>query len=213
MWLGTTAPELARVALRAADEGLRAAIARDLARLPRPLSPATEPSVLLAEALTGADLDGIVEAATSAAARAAAVDDALTELAAWEEAAVAAAGLGDKELARKLGRRALERAAQAGADAVTARVVGRLRAAGVRFGSGVGRRRPTAGWESLTPTETQVAHLVAEGLSGPDIARRLHISPRTVQTHVSHALVKLGLGNRLELAAATAARADGAQPR
>ena len=211
VWLGAVAPELSRVALRAADEGLRSAIARDLARLPRPLSPAAEPGVLLAEALAGADMPGIVAAATSAAAGAAAVDDGLTELAAWEEAAVAAAHLGDRDRARRLGRKALECAARAGADAVTARVVGRLRAAGVRFGSGVGRRRPTTGWDSLTPTETQVAHLVAEGLSGPDIAQRLHISPRTVQTHVSHALVKLGLGNRLELATATAARVGGAR--
>ena len=56
------------------------------------------------------------------------------------------------------------------------------------------------GWESLTKAEAKVAELVAEGLSNPDIARRLFISRRTVQSHVSHALEKLGLSSRVELA-------------
>jgi DNA-binding NarL/FixJ family response regulator len=59
----------------------------------------------------------------------------------------------------------------------------------------------------LTPTEQLVADLVATGLNGPEIGRRLHVSPRTVQTHVSHALGKLGLTNRVELAAAMTTRA------
>jgi DNA-binding NarL/FixJ family response regulator len=56
------------------------------------------------------------------------------------------------------------------------------------------------GWENLTKAEAKVAELVAEGLSNPDIARRLFISRRTVQSHVSHALEKLGLSSRVELA-------------
>jgi len=61
------------------------------------------------------------------------------------------------------------------------------------------RSRPGR-WESLTPQERRVAWLVAEGISNPEIARRLGISARTVQTHVSHALVKLGVTSRVELA-------------
>ncbi|MCZ4535234.1 helix-turn-helix transcriptional regulator [Gordonia terrae] len=38
-------------------------------------------------------------------------------------------------------------------------------------------------------------------MSGGEIADRLFISTRTVQTHVSHALAKLGLRTRVELAA------------
>ena len=64
------------------------------------------------------------------------------------------------------------------------------------------RRRPSKGLASLTPAERQIADLVAEGLTNPEIAQRLFISPRTVQTHVSHALAKLGVSSRRELAKA-----------
>ena len=48
------------------------------------------------------------------------------------------------------------------------------------------RRRPAAGWESLTDAELDVVRLVAEGLTNPEIAARLFVSPRTVQTHLGH---------------------------
>ena len=49
--------------------------------------------------------------------------------------------------------------------------------------------------------------LVAERLTNPEIAERMFISRRTVQTHVSHALAKLGVAARRELAAEAARRA------
>jgi DNA-binding CsgD family transcriptional regulator len=52
----------------------------------------------------------------------------------------------------------------------------------------------------LTPTELRIAELVGQGLTSPQIGARLYISPRTVQTHISHALRKLGLRSRVELA-------------
>ena len=61
------------------------------------------------------------------------------------------------------------------------------------------RKRPTSGWESLTPTERDVVRLVAEGLANKDIATRLFISPRTVQTHLTHVYTKLGLTSRVQL--------------
>lgn len=80
--------------------------------------------------------------------------------------------------------------------------------AAVRFalrGKG-GRRRPTSGWESLTPTELDVVRLVSEGLSNPAIAEKLFISRGTVKVHLSHAFTKLGIASRAELAAAAARR-------
>jgi predicted ATPase/class 3 adenylate cyclase/DNA-binding CsgD family transcriptional regulator len=61
------------------------------------------------------------------------------------------------------------------------------------------RRRPTTGWESLTPTEHDVVRLVSEGLANKDIATRLFVSPRTVQTHLTHVYTKLGLTSRVQL--------------
>ncbi|QWF80969.1 ATP-binding protein [Amycolatopsis sp. CA-230715] len=52
----------------------------------------------------------------------------------------------------------------------------------------------------LTGRETQVARLVAHGLTNREIATRLVISIRTVDTHVSRILGKLGLTNRAQLA-------------
>jgi DNA-binding CsgD family transcriptional regulator len=64
------------------------------------------------------------------------------------------------------------------------------------------RRRPSRGWDSLTPTELRVAAAVADGLSNPQIASRMFISRRTVTTHLSSIFRKLGISSRAELAAA-----------
>ena len=62
------------------------------------------------------------------------------------------------------------------------------------------RKRPSTGWASLTPTELDVVRLVQEGLGNRDIAARLFMSHRTVQTHLTHVYAKLGISSRVALA-------------
>jgi DNA-binding CsgD family transcriptional regulator len=62
------------------------------------------------------------------------------------------------------------------------------------------RKRPASGWASLTPTERRVVQLLSEGLPNNDIAARLFVSPRTVQSHLTHVYTKLGLTSRVQLA-------------
>jgi DNA-binding NarL/FixJ family response regulator len=54
---------------------------------------------------------------------------------------------------------------------------------------------------ALSPRETEVATLVAEGLTNRQIAERLVISERTAQNHVQHILTKLGFTTRSQIAA------------
>jgi DNA-binding CsgD family transcriptional regulator len=61
------------------------------------------------------------------------------------------------------------------------------------------RKRSTSGRASLTPTERNVVRLVSEGLGNKDIATRLFVSPRTVQTRLTHVYTKLGLTSRVQL--------------
>ena len=83
-----------------------------------------------------------------------------------------------------------------------------LRSMGAATGRRGRRSTELVGWPALSRSEQAVARLVADGLTNAEIGRRLTISPRTVESHVAHALAKLGVRNRTELAAAVARAAD-----
>lgn len=106
-------------------------------------------------------------------------------------ALAARAGPGDRERARHLATesdrlvRALDMTAFATASAELVR----------RLGSGA------AGDGGLSARESEVAGLVAEGLSNRQIAARLVISERTAENHVAHILTKLGFTSRSQIAA------------
>jgi DNA-binding NarL/FixJ family response regulator len=76
------------------------------------------------------------------------------------------------------------------APTVTRRLIG-------EFASMRARPVPPA-LATLTPRETEVLRLVAEGLSNPEIAARLVVTEETVKTHVSRMLGKLGLRDRTQ---------------
>jgi predicted ATPase/DNA-binding NarL/FixJ family response regulator len=74
--------------------------------------------------------------------------------------------------------------------------------AAVALASGLARMHgePSPGWTSLTAREKQVAALVADGLSNPEIGEHLFMSLGTVKTHLTHIFAKLAVSSRTEVA-------------
>ena len=81
------------------------------------------------------------------------------------------------------------------------RATARLRAHGIRPGNRT-TKRPRTGPQSLTETERRIADLVSQDMSNTDIAAAMSLSRRTVETHVSRILAKLGAHSRHEIAEA-----------
>ena len=93
---------------------------------------------------------------------------------------------------------ALESYAAAGAERDAARVRSLLRARGVRPPTGGPRSAPD--WPELTESEFAVVSLVARGATNREVAERLYLSPYTVNSHLRHVFIKLGIRSRVELA-------------
>jgi DNA-binding NarL/FixJ family response regulator len=58
----------------------------------------------------------------------------------------------------------------------------------------------TTGVAALTPREQEVLRLLARGLSNRRLAQELVVSEKTVKTHVSNILMKLGVDDRTQAA-------------
>jgi DNA-binding CsgD family transcriptional regulator len=190
--------DLARLAATVGDRDR----ARQLAETTRELAAREDSSSLDGTALLCEGLaDGDPEALLAAAAAFGKAGRPLAEAYGYEEAAALLAGRGETSRARTALDDALAIYATLDAAWDIARATARLRQAGVRRGRRGGlAKRPLHGWAALTDTETKIALLVAEGLSNPDIGTQMYLSPRTVQTHISHILGKLQLKSRVELA-------------
>ena len=104
-------------------------------------------------------------------------------------------------------RRALEQADRGGMLLLARRARGELNATGARP-----RRSALSGPGALTPAEHRVADLAARGHSNREIAERLYVTQRTVETHLTHAFQKLDIGSRAELAVALTPRSAAAEP-
>jgi DNA-binding CsgD family transcriptional regulator len=189
-WAGDLAPDVTRVALTGMDRRLADQIGDEVPAL-------CPPGVSrLVRGMLAADPDAIEEVATQLAG----TGRLTAEAYAREELACAAAAAGDRNRATAALDAALAGYRRMGAIPDRDRALARNRALGIRRGSREAHREADFGWSSLTATETRIAELVRDGMTNREIGSRLFVSPRTVQTHVSHILQKTGLRSRVEIA-------------
>ena len=124
-----------------------------------------------------------------------------------EDMAVLLARSEDRAAARGAYLEATEIYSRLGAGWDLRRADARLRPFGIRSRRSPSRRdAPTSGWAALSPAETRIARLVADGRSNPDIAAELLVSRSTIETHVSRILAKLGARSRVDIARQAAAQ-------
>jgi DNA-binding CsgD family transcriptional regulator len=189
-------PVLVRVALAAGDSGVAAAAAQAAAA-------ETDREPLTAKTAAAGHCRGLVDGnAVPVLAAAALYHSAgrpFDRAQALEEAAVLLAADGDLLAAREAFDEAVNLYRALGAAQDLRRADARLRRHRIRRVRLGPSAKPGQRWAALTPTETKIAHLVADGRSNPDIAAMLFLSRNTVQTHVSHILAKLGARSRADI--------------
>ena len=190
-------PPLARLAVQAGRPEVATRMLDALGRLAaaNPDVPRLRAAELWVSGIAAADPAVLLEALAVQERAARPLDLAMLR----EDAAAALASAGDTARAGQLLYQAEACYAELGARQRVTAARARLRALGVRAGVPGKRDRPRSGWAALTRTEVQVVELVGERLSNPEIADRLFLSRRTVETHVSHARAKLGCTSRRAL--------------
>ena len=189
IWASTAATQLGdrQLALELAHTALEKA---RTAGVPRTLGMALRAAGLAAGGSRGEDL---LTEAVSVLDRS---PSALERARALVALGIARREAGHHAAAREPLRQGLELAETLGAAPLAARARAALHAAG-------GRQRAArrgAGHEVLTRTERHVAELAAQGLTTPQIADSLYLSPKTVDWHLGHVYQKLGVSSRRQLA-------------
>lgn len=109
--------------------------------------------------------------------------------------------------AREQLRAAYQMFASMGAEAFAERAAMELAATGKRA-----RARTVETMGLLTSQEARIARLAGEGVSNPEIAAQLLISPRTVEYHLHKVFRKLGVASRTQLAHSMLESGDGGEP-
>jgi ATP/maltotriose-dependent transcriptional regulator MalT len=151
--------------------------------------------------LARADPAGAAESARAAATHFAAVQMQISVGRAQLLAGEALARGGDRDGALAALGMAKDLFARGGAQQLLAEVVdaqrrlgARMRRAGGPAGGG------NAGLDSLTTREREIASLIAQGFSNKQVAERIFVSPKTVESHLSRIYAKLGVTSRTALA-------------
>jgi DNA-binding CsgD family transcriptional regulator/tetratricopeptide (TPR) repeat protein len=193
------APDLVRHALALGERDVAAEVADTVEAGVRlaPEVPTVQSLALRCRGLVDGDAELLVQAAALARRSPLLVEHA----GACEDAAVVLAQCGRRAEAPTLFGEALALYEAAGAEGWAGRVRAGLRSVGAPPGVRGSRHRAATGWQSLTATERTVSLLVAEGLTNGAVARRMYISPHTVNTHLRHVYAKLDVSNRVGLAA------------
>jgi DNA-binding CsgD family transcriptional regulator len=191
-------PALVRLALTREDRSTAERVSQMVttAATLAPEVPSVQSAALRCRGLVRSDAACLLEAVALARGSGRVIDHA----GACEDAAQVLADLGRTAEAKDLLIEAIEVYESLDARAWVARAEAGLRRLGVRRGTRGPRRTAASGWESLTETQRDVSILVADGLTNREVARRLHISPHTVNTHLRHVFQKLHVSNRAGLA-------------
>jgi DNA-binding NarL/FixJ family response regulator len=198
------APDLARVAVAVgrADVARQAAAELEAVAALEPAVASLQGTALRTRAMAEQDPDLMIQAVITYRSSPRPPEHAY----AAEEAGLLLAAAGRRDEAIACLQEAVEIYERLDAARLVARADAALRSLGVKRGRAGARRRPKTGWESLTETEQRVVTLIAEGLANGRIAERLYISKRTVETHASSIMRKLGVSSRAELIAQAARR-------
>ncbi|MER6992460.1 LuxR C-terminal-related transcriptional regulator [Saccharopolyspora hirsuta] len=193
--VATVGTRLVRIAMAGGDRELAERLVAQMRELSAGDSLGERGALMYCQGLIDSDVDVLLAAAQEFA------EDGLRIIAARaaEDAAKVLAASGRSADARAAYRTAIERYTALTATGEIQRADAELRAFGVRRGATGPRRRPKHGWDSLTAAEHRVAELVAQGLTNREVAERLIVSVRTVDSHVSKILAKLGYASRVEI--------------